>query len=142
MADGLEKRPNLFPASPLSRNSSEPIPVSCHDVILDNQLHLHILIDNQRSSVRVTAQDETGKEVGVLEAEKPIYNSANSRLQRILCPDGQPGIGYVLLSELYQIAEEKGGTVFYSDIDETTRQWLIDNGLGRRYQKTTANSDI
>jgi hypothetical protein len=123
MADGLERVSNRYPAFFLSPDLK---PTS---VTLGDQLLL-ISIARQSLNLTVTTQDQTGQIVGELNAtDEIVCNGANYQLRRITCPTEQPGIGFLLLASLREIAMRKGGTVFYSDIDDATRQWLIGNGL-------------
>jgi hypothetical protein len=127
MRTGLESlrlSPDPSPSRPPNKTSS-----TSHDVILDHQFPLRVSIDIQGQDIRITAQDETGNRVGLLEAQTAICNGANPLLKKIECPDVQPGIGYVLICEINQLAEKKGGNVSYSGVDGTSRQWLTDNGL-------------
>jgi hypothetical protein len=128
MASDLERGLNRFPASPLSCDSSQPNP-TLYEAILDKQFHLLVSIDIQGQNIRITAQDETKAQVGVVEAKTDMCNGANPLLRRVECPVGQPGVGYALLLELHQYTEKKGGTVSYSGIDDSTRQWITNSGL-------------
>jgi hypothetical protein len=132
MTNGGPERHDTISAFSPFRVPDQSTQSSSYEVILDKQTHLLITTVNQQQDIRITAEDKTGERVGVLEAKtKDVCNGANPLLGRVECPDGQPGIGYVLLVELHQFAERKGGIVSYSEVDDPTRQWLTNNGLSR-----------
>jgi len=110
----------------LSRDSSQLIPI-----MLDEQF-LQLSISRRSSMLTLTTQDQTDTIVGELTAaDNTVCNGANYQIRSISCPAEQPGIGFLLLLSLHEVAAAKDGAVFYETVDDSSRQWLIANQLSK-----------
>jgi hypothetical protein len=135
MAVDLERHD--FSPNP-SRLTREPKPILYRDVILDGQLHLRVFKLTQGLNVRITAEDETGKQHGTLKAKtKDVCNGAHPLLETIECSDEKPEVGLLLLLSLREIATERGGVVSYEAVEEPTKQWMTNNGIGNLLEAPT-----